>query len=96
MEKQIKYQNVVFKFGKDKDRSNNITYNFKIYDKITKSKTIELLAKSKTYHDEKRHEWNEHDLMMPMWCGYKNKCYFRVKDKWLQQTLLKTNFTKEI
>ena len=85
MEKQIKYQNVVFKFdGKDKDRSNNITYNFKIYDKITKSKTIELLAKSKTYHDEKRNEWNEHDLMMPMWCGYKNKCYFRVKDKWLQ------------
>ena len=48
MEKQIKYQNVIFKFdGKDKDRSNNITYNFKIYDKITKSKTIELLAKSK-------------------------------------------------
>ena len=24
--------------------------------------------------------------MMPMWCGYKNKYFFRVKDKWLQQT----------
>ena len=85
MEKKIKYQNVIFKFDdKNIDRNTFITYNFKIYDKITKSKTIELLARSKSYHDNKRNDYNTHQIMMPMWGGFKNIYFFRVKDKWLQ------------
>ena len=90
MEKQIKFQSVVLKFNyKDTERRTNATtYSFKIYDKVTKAKVIELLDKSKQYHDKvKRNEYayDLYDLNIPFRGDDKTRYKFLVKDKWLEQ-----------
>ena len=72
--------NVIFKFDeKDQDKYGNISYKFRINDQITKSKAIELLANSKTYHDTFKNDWNFHHMNMPIYCGYKKSTSLKFK-----------------
>ena len=94
MEKQIKFSNVVFKFdSKDEDKFKNITYHFKICDKATKAKVIELQEKVTTYYKEELFKDEKYDFSE---CTYGGRIvkhyYFKVKDKWLTQS----EFTKDV
>ena len=94
MEKLIKFSNVVFKFqSKDEDKYKNITYHFKICDKATKTKVIELQDKVSKYYNEELFKDEEYDFNECTYGGKIVKHYsFKVKDKWLA----KTEFVKDV
>ena len=93
MEKQIKFQNVVFKFDfKDTDRNGNTTYSFKICDKSTKANVIKLMDEIYDYVKEKNSMAGEYDFNNCLYSVDNGKYKFRVKDKWLTTT----NFTNKL
>ena len=89
MEKQIKFSNVVFKlYFKDQDKYKNTTYHFKICDRATKAKAIQVCDDVKVYKKTNKAnvDHNFNNCVYDYHAGsdkHASKYAFKVKEKWL-------------